>query len=39
VAGMHPAVRMAERFLGREGIVDQELPMDELETGVAPSLT
>jgi hypothetical protein len=39
VAGMHPAVRMAERFLEREGIVDHELPIDEPTTGVAPSLT
>jgi hypothetical protein len=39
VAGMHPAARMAERFLEREGIVDHELPIDEPESGVAPSFT
>jgi MFS family permease len=39
VVGMHPAVRMAERFLEREGIVDHELPLEESEPGVAPSLT
>jgi MFS family permease len=39
VGGTHPAVRMAERFLEREGIVDDELPIDEPEPGVAPSLT
>jgi MFS family permease len=38
VAGMHPSVRMAERFLEREGIVDGEVAIDEPEAGVAPSL-
>jgi hypothetical protein len=38
VAGLHPSVRMAERFLEREGIVDHELPIDEPEAGLAPSL-
>jgi MFS family permease len=38
VAGLHPSVRMAERFLEREGIVDRELPLEEPEPGVAPSL-
>jgi MFS family permease len=38
VAGLHPSVRMAERFLEREGIVEGELPVDEPEPGVAPSL-
>jgi len=39
VAGLHPSVRMAERFLEREGIVDREVPIEEPEPGVAPSLT
>jgi len=39
VAGLHPSVRMAERFLEREGIVHGEVPIDEAEPGVAPSLT
>ena len=39
VAGLHPSVRMAERFLEREGIVEHELPIEEPEAGVAPSLT
>jgi MFS family permease len=40
VAGMHPSVRMAERFLAREGIVvDGEPPADEIETAAVPSLT
>jgi hypothetical protein len=30
---------MAERFLEREEIVDGELPVEEPEPGVAPSLT
>ncbi len=34
VAGMHPSVRMAERFLAREGIVG-EPTSDEAEVGVA----
>jgi MFS family permease len=38
VAGLHPSVRMAERFLEREGIVDGEVPLEEPEPGVAPSL-
>jgi MFS transporter len=38
VAGLHPSVRMAERFLEREGIVDSELPIEEPEPGVTPSL-
>src|SRR4051794_29152892 len=39
VAGLHPSVRMAERFLEREGIVDHELAMEEPDPGIAPSLT
>src|SRR4051812_7391979 len=39
VAGLHPSVRMAERFLEREGIVGNELPIEEPEPGIAPSLT
>jgi MFS family permease len=39
VAGLHPSVRMAERFLEREGIVDGEVAIDDPETGVTPSLT
>jgi hypothetical protein len=40
VAGMHPSVRMAERFLAREGIVvDGEPTADEIETAAVPSLT
>jgi MFS family permease len=39
VVAIHPSVRMAERFLEREGIVDGELPVDEADPGVAPSLT
>ena len=39
VVAIHPSVRMAERFLEREGIVDDELPVDEADPGVAPSLT
>jgi Major Facilitator Superfamily len=38
VAGMHPSVRMAERFLTREGLVAGPTS-DEAEVGVAPSLT
>jgi hypothetical protein len=38
VAGMHPSVRLAERFLTREGIVGGPAN-DEAEVGVAPSLT
>jgi hypothetical protein len=34
VAGLHPSVRMAERFLRREGIVD-EPTTETVETGVA----
>ncbi|HEY3531380.1 MAG TPA: hypothetical protein VGK78_19715 [Nocardioides sp.] len=33
------SVRMAEWFLEREGIVEGELPIEEPEAGVAPSLT
>lgn len=39
VAGLHPSVRMAERFLEGEGIVTGEVEIDEPESGVAPSLT
>src|SRR5262245_35671839 len=39
VAGIHPSVRMAERFLEREGIVEGEVRIDDPETGVTPSLT
>jgi MFS family permease len=39
VVGLHPSVRMAERFLEREGIVDREITIDEPDTGVTPSLT
>jgi hypothetical protein len=39
VVAIHPSVRMAERFLEREGIIDGELPVDEADPGVAPSLT
>ncbi len=38
VAGLHPSVRLAERFLEREGIVDGEVPIEEPEAGVTPSL-
>jgi MFS family permease len=38
VAGLHPSVRMAERFLEREGIVDGQLAIEDPEPGVAPSL-
>jgi len=39
VVGMHPAVRMAERFLTREGIVvHDEPPADDLEAAAVPSL-
>jgi hypothetical protein len=40
VIGMHPATRMAERFLEREGIVvHDEPPTDDAETATVPSLT
>jgi MFS family permease len=39
VVGLHPSVRMAERFLEREGIVDGEVAIDEPDPGVTPSLT
>jgi len=39
VIAIHPSIRMAERFLEREGIVDGELPVEEADPGVAPSLT
>jgi hypothetical protein len=40
VVGMHPAVRMAERFLEHEGIaVRDNGPVDDAETAVVPSLT
>jgi MFS family permease len=39
VVGMHPSVRMAERFLEREGIVVHEPPDDGSETAAIPSLT
>jgi MFS family permease len=39
VIGLHPAVRMAERFLEREGIVDGEPLLDGGNAGVTPSLT
>jgi MFS family permease len=39
VVGLHPSVRLAERFLEREGIGEDELPSDEADTGVTPSLT
>ena len=40
VVGMHPSVRMAERFLEREGIVAADVPpADDVEGAVTPSLT
>jgi MFS family permease len=39
VAGLHPSVRLAERFLEREGIVERDVPLGEADTGVTPSLT
>ena len=39
VVGLHPSVRMAERFLEREGIVEREAAVDDAEPGVAPTLT
>jgi hypothetical protein len=40
VVGLHPATRMAERFLEREGIVAGEVPpTDDVEGAVTPSLT
>ncbi|WP_084556954.1 MFS transporter [Hamadaea tsunoensis] len=36
VAGLHPAVRMAERFLTREGVVDAP-PADKVEVAAAAS--
>jgi hypothetical protein len=39
VVGLHPSVRMAERFLEREGIVDGELPADQQDVVVAPTFT
>jgi hypothetical protein len=40
VIGLHPSVRMAERFLQREGIVVHGEPrVDEAETAAVPSLT
>jgi MFS transporter len=39
VAGMHPAVRMAERFLEREGIAaGGETPIEDVEEATLPSL-
>jgi hypothetical protein len=35
VVGMHPSVRMAERFLEREGIVEGEVPVDDAAAGEA----
>jgi MFS family permease len=40
VVGMHPSVRMAERFLEREGIVRPDgITTDDSEAAVTPSLT
>jgi hypothetical protein len=40
VVGLHPATRMAERFLEREGIVAGDVPpTDDVEGAVTPSLT
>jgi len=39
VVGIHPTVRMAERFLEREGIVEGPMPVEEPELPVTPSLT
>jgi hypothetical protein len=40
VVGMHPSVRMAERFLEREGIVAAgETPADQATSEVAPTLS
>jgi hypothetical protein len=40
VVGLHPSIRMAERFLEREGIVVlDEPPADETELTTVPSLT
>jgi hypothetical protein len=39
VAGLHPAVRMAERFLEREGIVTGGVPTADSDEAPTPSLT
>ncbi len=42
VIGLHPTVRMAERFLEREGIVEGEVPIGEPDLAdmeITPSLT
>jgi len=39
VVGMHPSVRMAERFLEREGITVGGAPSEDVENAVTPSLT
>jgi hypothetical protein len=41
VVGLHPSVRMAERFLVREGIREGggEIAVDDSGSGVAPTLS
>jgi MFS family permease len=39
VVGLHPSVRMAERFLEREGILGDELPVADPEPGVTSTVT
>jgi MFS family permease len=39
VAGLHPSVRMAERFLEREGLRDGQGVVDDPDADVAPTLS